>query len=373
MGLNDSYEHGIARGVVRYAKQKPDWNLYGYGWMFRPLKELARWRGDGVISRVESAETAGTVEHLSIPVVDVAGAFPGEGFHLVTNDDRATGNKAGEYLLSCGFRNFAFCGVTGVGWSARRKAGFNDAVAGCCPEISCFERSLPWWENLEAGKGLTGWLTALPKPCGLFACNDTAGVKVTETSRALRITVPDDIAVLGVDNEDILCELANPALSSIILDLETIGYRAASLLDHLLSDDRTDSHPHSTGRLTEELVPPLSIVERDSTKIFTCSDPLTEKAVRVIRRRAAEGITVGDILGELAVSRRTLEKRFHKTLGRTPHDEIIRTRLSLAKRLLKETNRTVQAVAEDCGFGTVQRFYAVFRQAEGMSPGVYRS
>ena len=154
-GLNDFYEHGIARGVIQYAKQAENWRLFGYGWMFDPLEDLEHWRGDGIIARVEFAEDADRLSALGIPVVDVAGGFVRTGFSQVINDDLESGRKAGEYLLSCGFRNLAFCGAEGVAWSRDRLAGFSEAVSDRTAGLSSFEAPLSWWEDLRRSRRLS--------------------------------------------------------------------------------------------------------------------------------------------------------------------------------------------------------------------------
>jgi LacI family transcriptional regulator len=369
MGLADTYEHGIARGVVRYAKERRAWDLYGYGWMFRPFDALGYWRGDGIIARVESARDADRLGRLRVPVVDVAGAHPGRSFHKVTNDDEGTGGKAGAYLASCGFRRFAFCGVAGTGWSDMRKKGFLESVAGIREgNVEVFEEDLPWWESLAESGHLRKWLADLPTPAGIFACNDTAGLKLAELCRALGIAVPETIAILGVDDEDILCEMASPSLSSIRLDCESIGYRAAALLDELMTRGRG---PTPAARAL--VVPSRDIVERDSTRVFTCDDPLVEQAVRLIRARAVEGGTVGGLLGSLPASRRSLEVRFKSATGRTLREEMVRVRLAHARALLRGSRLTIAGVAAESGFGSAQRFHRVFRKETGTSPGGYRT
>jgi LacI family transcriptional regulator len=368
MNLDDHYEHGIARGVVRYAKQKSDWRLYGYGWMFRPVEDLEYWRGNGIVARIESQEDARRMASLGLPVVDVAGAYTWAGFSQVNNDDYATGTKAGQYLLSCGFKRFAYCGVAGTGWSEERQKGFGDAVRARAPEIDVFEESLPWWEKLENSEHLREWLSALRRPVGIFTCNDTAGVKVTELCRKLDIHVPEEAAILGADNEDILCELSLPSLSSIELDCDAIGFRAAALLDDLIegpggqrgAQDRT------------LLIPPLEISERESTKVFASEDLLVKQAVQFIRANATSGINVLDVLGHIAASRRNLEIRFKEEMGRSLHDEIVRVRLEHAKILLRTTSLTIANVAGESGFGTLQRFHALFKEWAGTSPGSFR-
>jgi LacI family transcriptional regulator len=169
-----------------------------------------------------------------------------------------------------------------------------------------------------------------------------------------------------VDDEDILCELASPSLSSVRLDCEAIGYRAAAALDGMLS---------GTGRglrARAEEVPPKDIAERDSTRVFACPDELVSKAVGMIRLRAHEGLGVADLLEVLPASRRSLETRFRAAMGRSIHQEIVRAKLSRAKRLLGGSDMTVEDVAAESGFGGTQRFHEVFKAAEGLSPGAWR-
>ena len=375
MELSDFYEHGIARGLVRFAKAKPDWRLYGYGWMFRPLSGLKDWKGEGIIARVESPESADLLSSLGLPVVDVAGAYSRPNFHSVTNDDFLTGYKAGLHLIDCGFSRFAFLGVKATLWSERRYQGFERALAerGAEAEASgmpVFERSLPWWENRAADSPveLAEFLRRLESPTALFACNDTTALRATELAGRLGIAVPESLAILGVDNEDILCELASPSLSSVMLDCESIGYRAASELDAILSGREASSRDRRTIE-----VPPKEIAERESTRIFACEDELVSKAVTMIRARAHERIGVSDLLGSLPASRRSLETRFRAAMGRSIHEEIVRAKLARAKRLLRDTDETVERVAEGSGFGSVQRFYEIFKKAEGLSPSVWRT
>ncbi|MGA2479512.1 MAG: XylR family transcriptional regulator [Spirochaetia bacterium] len=367
MGLTDTYEHGIARGIVRYARGRKDWDLYGYGWMFRPFDALEVWRGEGIIARIESSEQARLIEGLSAPVVDVAGAYSMKSFATVTNDDELTGSRAGHYLAACGFRRFGFCGVSGTGWSTRRQDGFREAVRRIDPAPAVFGESLPWWETLDTSGRLRSWIAGLRQPVGIFAANDTAGVKLADLCRDLGIAVPESIAILGVDNEDILCEMTSPTLSSIELDCETIGYRAAAVLDEMMKAPARARPP-----VRSLLVPPKDVMERESTRVYACEDPLVEKAMRFIRRYGTGHLTVGGILAAVPASRRSLETRFKKATGRTLRAEIVRVRLAHARALLRTTNLTVGDVAAECGFGSAQRFHEAFRETEGVSPGRYR-
>jgi LacI family transcriptional regulator len=371
MELTDFYEHGIARGVVRYAKSRPDWRLYGYGWMFRPLTDLQSWKGDGVIARVETSRDADRIASLGLPVVDVAGAYRRPRFRHVTNDDFLTGAAAAAHLGACGFQRFAFLGVSGTLWSEERRRGFIQGLtagqfAQAGSALPQFTRGLGWWENpRESPAALSEFLSELTLPAALFACNDTTGLRATERAHRLGIAVPEGLAILGVDNEDILCELASPSLSSIMLDCEAIGFRAATAIDAILEG----SGPADGSRIS---VPPREVAERESTRTFSCPDPIVARAVTFIRARAHEGIDVSDVVRIAAASRRSLEMRFRTAMTRTIHEEIVHARLLRARRLLKATTLTVEQVATASGFGVVQRFHTVFRSAVGTSPGEWR-
>lgn len=372
MGLTDYYEHGIARGIVRYAKQKEEWELFGYGWMFGGIDDLHDWQGDGIITRAESPADAAQLSELEIPVIDVAGAYIHSGFHQVVNDDFRTGQKAGAYLKNCGFTNLAFCGVEKVAWSEKRFDGFTKGC-GTADTIPLFERPLTWWENLSAledrssSGSLNEWLSALPRPCGIFACNDTAGVKIAGICRKLGILVPEEIAVLGVDNEDILCELSNPSLTSIQLDCEEIGFRAAELLDTLLLRDEPERQ-----WLSEIQIPPGELIERETTRVFVCENETVREAVDYIRRNFNGGIRVDDVASQMNTSRRNLEIKFRKYLSRTVNSVLLDAKMTYIRKQLVSTDKTMELIAEESGYATLQRFHAAFKKAEGTTPGSYR-
>ena len=352
-------------------------------WRLRPLADLSSWAGDGIIARVEDAATADTLSALGLPIVDVAGAYSRPHFRGVTNDDFLTGYKAAIHLIDCGFSHFAFLGVSGTLWSGQRKAGFEKclaqrgltvALANGGDALPSFERPLAWWEGRpDADKtdlrDLEAFLVSLTTPSALFACNDTTGLRATELAGRLGLAVPESLAILGVDNEDILCELASPSLSSIMLDCEAMGFRAAATLDAILEGGSAGGGLPEGSRIE---VPPKEVVERESTRTFACEDPLVARAVTYIRAHAHEGIDVSDVLAVAPASRRSLETRFRTAMGRSLHEEIVRAKLARARHLLRDTDATIDRVAEESGFGAVGRFHAAFREAEGIAPGEWR-
>jgi LacI family transcriptional regulator len=362
MGLVDHYEHGVARGVVRNARGRPDWDLYGYAWMFQAMGSLERWDGDGIIARIESRHDADLLASRGIPVVDVAGGWVRPGFRQVSNDDASTGRLAGLHLKTLGARAFGFCGVATVGWSHARRESFRREVAPV--SVAVFEQSLDWWEKLHHSRRFDQWLAALPRPAAIFACNDSVGLKATAACRRLGLDVPSEIAILGVDNEDILCELSVPPLSSIALDLERIGWEGAEALASFMAG--------RPGRVGPILIPPREVVERSSTRTVATGDALVDQALRAIHNAEAGGFTAKALLRSVPCSRRTLEKRFRSKLGRSIHQELIRHRIDIARRLLRDTTFTISEISGEAGFANAQRFYDAFRRLHGTTPGAYR-
>ncbi|SIQ53032.1 LacI family transcriptional regulator [Alkalispirochaeta americana] len=377
LALSDYYDHGIARGIVRYARMKPGWQLFGHGWMFSPLEDLTSWRGDGVITRIESPREIGVMKDLPCPVIDVANGSRTEGIHRVYNNDIATGTIAGKHFIENGFRSFAYCGISDGQWSQERRQGFLKAISAVAEprETPIFERPLEWWLKEPYSFELALFLARLPKPTGLFACNDKAGLRVSITCASQGIAVPEDIAILGVDNEEIPCELANPSMSSIELQLERIGYSAARVLDNLISA-KASSGPEprpAPGADTDITIDPFQVIERRSTAIYASEDPLVGDVFRVIRSEEGHTRSVSEIASELAVGRRTMEKHFREETGRTVHGAIVEQRVRVAAHLLKTTQLKTEAVAREAGFGSMQRFFAHFRQHLGVTPHQYRS
>jgi LacI family transcriptional regulator len=363
--IRGSYDHGIARGVIRYAKERRNWNLFGHGWTLNEIGNPERWTGDGIIARIRKRDETEALMSLGVPVVDVAQSFMHPQLNYVANDDFETGRAAGAYLRQCGFRRFAFCGVADGGlWSELRYQGY---VAGSEAEngiVAQFENPFELWERPGTSAQLRRWLKSLPLPIGILASNDTIGVKITAACQAEGLSIPTDVAVLGVDNEDVLCELANPTLSSVPCDCERMGYEAARLLDRLMKRRREPLPPVR--------IPPLPIVVRASTDVLAIDDELVTQALRFIRNSKDLTINVNDVMRAVPASRRSLETRFRKIVGRTIHDEIRRVRLENACRLLVGTDQPVAKIALTSGFSSHRRFHVVFCEHMKMLPSKYR-
>jgi LacI family transcriptional regulator len=363
--IDDAYTRGIVRGIIKFARQETNWTLLGHDWMFSPL-DGKNTQLDGIISRIENKTDGYTLTKFGVPVIDVAGAYTGCGYFEVNNDDYATGVKAAYHLSQLGHTSFAWAGAEGVQWSRCRFNGFITTIL----HAGTFEKPLEWWEqlNLETGE-LKNWLCSLSKPVALFAANDTIGLKIITVCKNSRedekLSVPADIAVLGVDNEDILCELATPPLSSIALNCVDMGFSAAALLEKMLMPEHTVS-AHSI------IIPPLDIIERESTRILVTPDKLVNTALNFIMNSAHTGITVEDVLEKVPASRRNLEQRFRKITGKTLHEAIIDARIQYSKKLMRYSDAALTVIAEQSGFGSLQRFHKEFKQKEGCTPASWK-
>lgn len=368
MDIRTAYDHGVARGILRYAREAGNWRLFGQGWTLAQVRDPKTWNGDGIITRVHDPDEVPALLAPGVPVVDVCRTTPHQRIHSAANDDEATGRLAGEHFLAAGHRRFAYCGAPEGTWSTRRMQGFARAIGVPLDRLVTFQRPRSWWHKPgPAPTPLKQWVRRLERPIAMLAGDDAIGVKLTQACADLGIRVPDEIAIVGVDNEEVLCELATPALSSIPCDTERMGYEAARLLDDLIKQGAK-----AANRETRHIaIPPLPLVVRGSSDCFATSDEAVLAALRLIHQ-SDQVIHVPQVVAVSGLSRRALEMRFRKELDRTILDEIRRTRLERACRLLVSTDLPVAKIAVLLGFSSPQRFHAVFRQRFGMAAGEYR-
>lgn len=368
------YGRGLLRGIIRYAREHGPWSFYiSPGDFEQALPKLRRWGGTGIIARIETPQIARAILRTQLPVIalDLSEEQRAPGSPLsriceVYSGSEKAGRMAAEYLLELGFRQYAFVGIGGRIWSKRREEAF-------CRRIG--QEGYPVYvypnpprdqvkEYAQDQDRLARWLQRLPKPIGLMACNDDRGREVLEAARGAGVYVPEEMAVIGVDNDELLCELADPPLSSVALNAEQGGYRAAALLDDLMHRRRRGVH-----RIEVE---PLSIVSRRSTELAAIEDAEVAEALRYIRSQAAHPLQVADVVKHVAISRRNLELRFRRYVGRSIHAEILRCRLNRAIQLLQLTDWPIPQVAEAAGFNSHSYFAAVVRRHLGMTPLQYR-
>ena len=368
MGQDLGYCRGVFRGIHTYAGDK--------NWVFRDgppdtkiLHPLRQWRPHGIIAHLFDSKFAQRVIALHTPLVNTTSTLSQLKVPLVEVDNGQVGRLAAEHFLQRGFQHFGYFGSAWTGFSKRREQGFRQSLErDGCTLSSCYAEYLPRppvgssWTSVD--RQVQDWLLKLPKPVGVLASNDVPARHLVETCRQLGLRVPFDIAVLGVDNDELECLLSHPPLSSVANPAEQIGYEAAKLLDRLMSGRRQPRKPL--------FIAPTHIATRQSTDIVAIADADVSAAVAFIRDHAVEGIGVSEVVERLSIARRGLERRFRKFLDRSVLEEIQRVRVERAKRLLVETDLPMPSIARRCGFSTPQRLAAVFRWLVGCAPSVYR-
>ena len=289
---------------------------------------------------------------------------------VVALDDVAAGAQAAEHLLSCGLESFGYYGFKADFKTAiSRLEGFRETITSKGFACSVCPMVVPTPEQRSSHLHrpiLIDWLRRLPKPVGILALDDTNAHDVAEACLEAGISVPDRVAIVGVNNDDLLCESAWPPLSSVEADYSRMGYVAASVLDRLMRGENLAANE----RLV--LLPPLGVVRRHSTSTLAIKDPNLADALRFIREHACDPCTVTDVLRHVPVGRRWLERQFVAQLGRTPHDEISRVRIETAQQLLQRPELNMLEIASRCGFAELKSFYLAFRKVSDTTPAAYR-
>lgn len=358
----------ILRGIAAYVRQNRSWSLFHEP---RSLDQsaprwLANWKGDGIIARIQNQQIAKAVRETGLPVIDVLGIVDTP-FPLVHVDDRAIAQSAAEHLYERGFRRFGFFGIKDENWSERRRDAFQDILATKQYELEVFEASRDElheiaWEKRE--DRLAAWVAKLPRPIGVMVSSDQLGCDFLEACRRINASVPDEIAVVGVDNDEPLCEVSQPSLSSVWPDHRAVGFEAASLLDAMMKGNEPPTQP--------TLIPPRHVVTRRSTDILAIEDSNVAKALKIIRDHGCEDINVDQIVRHSGLSRSVLQRRFRQVLGTTIHGEILNSRLKHACHLLAETDLSLMEIAERSGFKHQEYMGAVFKSKLKKTPGQFR-
>ena len=368
------YGREVLRGIVRYARLHGPWSFYVTPGDFgQALPKMQEWGGTGIIARIETPQMAKAILASGLPVIamDLSAAQLADPDFLsrvsqLLSDSEGAGRLAADHLQDKGFRNYGFVGIAGKIWSERRQKSFCDHLASqghCVHVYPLMARQKPVWSREQAA--LTRWLADLPKPVGIMACNDDRGREVLEACRAAKVQVPEEVAVIGVDNDELLCEVSDPPLSSVTLGAERAGFEAAALLEQFMARHR---------RKPEKIVArALGVVARRSTGVMLHEDQEVAAVLRYIDDNVGRSVRVHDVVNFLGDARRTLEIRFKRVRGRTIHAEIRRARLDRAKRLLLETDLSLPTIAKASGFGSPSYVTVVFKKEIGASPMKYRA
>ena len=363
-----AYGRDILAGISRYMRTHEPWLVFGEpDRIATPIGDMNHWDGDGVIAHVSTPSNHKLLRRPGLPVVNTLDHTAEWGIASVLPDNIAIGRMGARHLLERGFRHFGYCGFRGQGYSQWRASGFATEVQKEGYEISQWEgegmqTTFKRWNKIKAE--MTAWVHGLPRPAGVMCCSDTRARHVAQICQEVGVRVPEDLALLGVDNDVLTCEISNPPLSSVDLSAEQLGYEAAALLDRLMAGARPPTAPI--------LIPPTGVVTRRSSDVLAISDTTVAQAVRFIYEHASEPIGVDDVANAVPASRRVLERRFRAILNRTIGEQIGNARIDRAQELLVHSDAAPPVVAQRCGFRYVQQFHMMFKRFTGVTPVAYR-
>lgn len=368
MGL--AFVERLMQGILEYAREHGEWSFARLPEMLSPSIEwLGDWPGDGAFALITNQGDAERARHLPIPMVNLAGHLESVGVPSVTVDHLATGVQAAEHLLAQRFRRFGYYGIHGKWYSHQRRLGFTETVrraGGTCEILEVLDLERKPGEWVDQQDELIRWLKRLVPPVGVMASTDLRAGMVLDACERLGLRVPEDVAVIGVDNDPVACEFSVPPLSSVSRNDREVGYQAACLLERLM---RGESPAVECLRIA-----PDRVIARRSTEVLAIEDPEVGKVVQLMRERLHEPFGVEALLGQTRISRRRLEQRFRDALGQSPAMFLNEQRVEKAKKLLEgDPSVSLTNIAASCGFSEPRRFRLVFQRLTGQSPIAYRS
>ena len=372
-----NYGRGVLRGIARYAHAHGPWSFFVQERELRSgiPKWMQNWKGDGIIARIENRAMAAQLLKLDCPVVDVLGSFRFQGVSAFDTDAMAVAKMAADFFLKAGFKHFAFSGYQGIPFSDRRAAAFAEYLAkngktvvempAVLRNVEASDIQAIEQHGMMANQLTARWLKAQPHPLAVLACNDVRAQQILNACRKHNIRVPEEVSVMGVDNDDVLCNLCEPPLTSIEPNTDLLGYEAAAVLAQMMKREKV--------RAPFTQIPPLRLLERASTDMVAIEDPITVQAARFIRNNVGKGISVKDVLTHVNRSRTDMEQRFRRWLKCSIRAEILRLRMDRVCALLRQTDSSLDEIAALAGFSTAAHLCRLFRRHFRQTPTEYRS
>ena len=369
------YGQDIILGVSRYSSLHSDWELYvpPPDYLDRRMRShrmsnlpwFKECKPDGVIMLEDLKSNEGVIE-TGVSAVLANVPEKNSGLPHIKIDNHAIGKMAVEYFVNRGFKSLVHCGLGYYLWATQRYEGFSAATEqfGLKAYTYNMPKSRRKFPSIKERDLIADWLKTLPKPIGLFACNDDMGKMVADACKKAGILVPEEIAILGVDNDEVVCMTSNPPLSSICLTTQKCAYEAAVLLDKIMNNKKIENK--------EITIIPTHVITRQSTNIMAIENQQIARAVQFIRQNPKNPIQVNDVVREIDMPRRTMEKYFRSVLGRSVHDEIARVRVENISQMLAETSMTISQIAKEFGFSDATHLTRFFREKKGLTPLAHR-
>lgn len=356
---NDPFLRSVIQGVLAFRDETANWELRLFDFSQKHLlNEFLNWKFDGVLLIAVPVPMYSKLQESGRMRVSLL-CEPNPDLKVqIAFDDVATARLAAKHLLDQSCRHFAFVRLSDEHWAVSREAVFQAALA------EHKQHSAVFADTNASSTQIENFLRSLPKPCGVFAANDWQALRVANVARSIGLDIPGDLALLGVDNDPICCGISTPPLSSIQQATHALGRQSAALLDSLLHGEPAPVAPI--------LLPPVELIARQSSNILAIEDPELAAAIQFIHTHAHEHINVADVFNHVMCSRRWLQDRFSRTLGRSPLEEIRRVRLQRVSGMLVETELDLSSIAKRCGFSDSSKMASVFRRELGQTPSEFR-
>ncbi|MDR1667798.1 MAG: DNA-binding transcriptional regulator [Bacteroidales bacterium] len=369
--FSSGYGRNLLQGIVKYSKEYGPWVFYRMPMYYRELygdegviRWAKKWKADAVIAQLDSIDVT-KLRQLRIPIIIQNYKERTNKMCNITGDYIRTGEMAADFFIHRGFTHFAYYGFSDMIWSRERAEGFRRIIEKRGFKLSVLNnnnrKDEHWSFNINT---LSKWLLALPKPVALFACDDYFASHITETCKIHNIPVPDHISVLGVDNDVLICDTSAPPLSSIALDVESGGYKAAAVLHKLMSRE--------ISKAFDIVIPPRRIVLRQSTEKFATNDIDVMQVIAYIQRKYDKPLCVDDMMFLVPLSRRVLEKKFKREMGISIYQYLLYYRIEQYAHLLIATQRPLTELSLQCGFNDYKNVSRLFRKFKSINPMQYR-
>ncbi|RJX75674.1 helix-turn-helix domain-containing protein [Vibrio sinensis] len=371
---NKVYDREVIKGIGEYLQATQcNWDIFLEEDFLTRLENIKHWMGDGVIADMDNPEIEAFLSQLDIPIIGVGGSYKESNdypsFPYVATDNYLLIQQAFEHLKNKGIESFAFYGLpktTEKRWANEREMAFNDIVsaAGYTGIVYRGNETSPQSWQYDMNR-LADWLQKLPSATGIIAVTDSRARHILQVCEHLNLLVPDNISVIGIDNEELTQYFSRVSLSSVGQGCKKMGYEAAKLLHKMLTQP--------SDNLARIIVPPSGIHERQSSDYHALRDPYVIQAMHYIRQNACRGIKVDQVLNAVGISRSNLEFRFKEERGHSIHHEIHNSKLDKACQLLSSTSLPIAEIAELCGYPSLQYMYTVFKKKFESTPKEYRN